>query len=352
MKSFRNVGSGVVERKVNDMKDEFGCETCRHMWSVKVLGGMYGCQRDGCEGKGWRARSQEDGRCPSPSPWCHSDSVGVNSDSGEIGGGIFQCSDDSCVYSSFKWKVVEDSEVGACPWCGEEWWRVGEEEKHKCPECGGTGVKGCMCDKCMKSGDRKYPWWKMGIVTARHVIYDVSELKSCEVVFFDNGRDQPLKLNVGESGEVLEADTEGDKMKFSVCTHDSTLVEELRKLMDDHKEVSDRIDKKTREFDVGRLGEVSRDKDVFHPGFLIGYPHGRHCHVTLGQMLDDSFPIKYVIDSCVGNSGCLVSSRERGFGDVFSSHSGQDKESKDKQVGTSCSSYSVLARLIRFHHTE
>ena len=138
LKLFRNVGSGLVQW-VLDRNDWFGCETCRHTWSVQLYMGMYGCPRDGCKGRRWRARSAEDGRCP----WCKSGSVEVNSDgvevtrgylhrfitwfksdSVEVGGGIFQCRRDEgsgCWFrDTRKWKVVDDSEVGTCPWCGEE----------------------------------------------------------------------------------------------------------------------------------------------------------------------------------------------------------------------------------------
>ena len=330
VRGFVNVGSGSLSY-ISD-RSRFKCDTCDVKWAVRGLWGMYVCpDNKNCERKDWRIRSEDNGKC-----WM------CGGESEEFETGMFHCRSGDCFNreDGYVWKVVEDEDAGKCPWCDTLWWVRGEG-RCKCPLCGEVVKGGCTCPKCLQSGEsgeRKAEGWKIYVSTARHVIFDQSELEKSDVIFCDDGQNKPVKLAVGEYGQVRYDDTKADKFKFKVYTHDSHLVNTLRKSLRAYRGISGDIKKKIDEFDKERREEIFSEGNYFTPGFMIGYPHGRQCYVTLGEMSEWAWPARYSIDSCTGNSGCLVSSHG-GEGDEFvrefMPHSGVDRASGE---GRSCKS--------------
>ena len=161
-------------------------------------------------------------------------------------------------------------------------------------------------------------------------MFNKEELDSCDVILFDDGESEPVKLTVGRGGYVERADTDDDSCSLIVSTCDSKLVEKLKKMQDEMMECfiyyslsdynddpgSDNINK-CSDGEVEsecHVSENSSYSDEVMPCVLIGYPHGKQCYVTLGESngnddTHDTLPllvsksIQYQVSSCAGNSG-------------------------------------------------
>lgn len=87
-----------------------------------------------------------------------------------------------------------------------------------------------LCKKCKEEGTVE-TCWNFTIYTARHVVYDDSEAKECEVIFCE---DKPRGVGafVAQGGMMDHADTDTDSCWMSCFTHDTSFGEEAEKLRD------------------------------------------------------------------------------------------------------------------------
>ena len=79
------------------------------------------------------------------------------------------------------------------------------------------------------------------VYTARHVIFDRDEWNKCDVILFDDGESEPVKLTVGRGGNVGGAYTDDDTCSLRVYTCDSGLVDKLGKVLRERNEMRDSI---------------------------------------------------------------------------------------------------------------
>ena len=200
-----------------------------------------------------------------------------------------------------------------------------------------------MCDNCMESERREQDWWLIYLYTAAHVVWDETEARNCEIVFFDTGSDDvPVELRSGGSTRLLKNDLDiDDSSLLLVVCHGEGFVSKLRDLCKTRRSAMERILNDVTKEVGGRedvRAESESDVDVFKPLVLIGYPHGRRCHVTLGEVLGGEdrrdeqdgdgacdHVCRYRVDSCPGSSGSIAVDVDRMLfgGQSFHSHSGR-----------------------------
>ncbi|XP_005100584.1 uncharacterized protein LOC101849379 [Aplysia californica] len=96
------------------------------------------------------------------------------------------------------------------------------------PYAGLDNAKLCKCGgKCPQGTAQEKKYWQIIIATARHVVYDDTEARECEVVFFDDRADGSGSMTVAGGWGVKDAHTEEDRCVVEVYTHDKVLAQRL-----------------------------------------------------------------------------------------------------------------------------
>ncbi|XP_059160311.1 uncharacterized protein LOC131943939 [Physella acuta] len=158
----------------------------------------------------------------------------------------------------------------------------------------------CPCPECDHSDTPCPVWWKVTVLTARHVVFDSSEAKqsSCRL-WFDE--DQSPVLNM-YGWEVDETYTEEDWCKMYCVTHDAEIGEKLVGML--------------RRF-ISLWGKVSikyeSRKEVDKLTVIVSHPHGCSKQVSVGhwvhkqEMYNTNITrYTYTTCTCPGSSGAEV----------------------------------------------
>ena len=156
----------------------------------------------------------------------------------------------------------------------------------------------CRCKDCTASGTKRNKFYKIGVVTAKHVLFNSEEARDARFVLFDEHEDGRGRETISgfESGGD---DTEKDFSVVYHFTHDEEMAKKLKKICDEYVTMC----KKVGGYSVFDGGEGN------YPVILIGHPHGRMKYLTVGTILSTdpkSGQIEYEAPSCPGFSGGFV----------------------------------------------
>ena len=83
------------------------------------------------------------------------------------------------------------------------------------------------CEECRNSRTKRELWY-VGIMTARHVVFDQNEVDECEVVFFDHTDDGMGKISLTSGFKSMRTFTEHDVSCMSITTHDEEFINRLQ----------------------------------------------------------------------------------------------------------------------------
>ena len=371
----RMFGSGLVS-SVKSMSDKCVCVDCGTESNARCEQGVFECPD--CQVR-WRMISEENRKCPE-----------CNSETSDLEKGLLTCSNKYCLWrvNQYTWRVMNDEVGGRCPKCEVVWFEVdGNKLSARCRKCKKMVRKCCVCHTCLAKEDREKKWWEICIETARHVIFDTEEWVTCDVILFDDGMNNPIKMKVGKGGHVDDrlTSTHADCCQLYVYTCDRDVVGQLEKMITEMRAMSNKMlilqrsgrnigkssQKRSYKKNVAsasstdkcgsQTGECSENNsdecsgknsvecsDSDLPIVLIGYPHGKQCYVSLGTSITKlhydrkRYNVQYRVDSCAGYSGGLVWRLRDELFQVYKGyhHHGCLKEQPD--VGTTTSWYSVL----------
>ncbi|XP_005095009.1 uncharacterized protein LOC101861720 [Aplysia californica] len=180
------------------------------------------------------------------------------------------------------------------------------------------GLEGpCKCDNCPKGTAEENKYWKILVVTARHVVYGDNEARACEVVFFDDQSDGSGSVTLTGGGAVEGGDTEEDGCELAWYTHNRKLAHRLKNLCNRRSEMLFRWFEETRVVVRSPRGkkrrlDVSPRSVSPATAVVISHPHGRMKYISLGNSDPDSlsdvkpYPFTYTVATCPGSSGGLV----------------------------------------------
>ncbi|XP_059149789.1 uncharacterized protein LOC131936740 [Physella acuta] len=164
----------------------------------------------------------------------------------------------------------------------------------------GKGYRTCPCPECDHSDTPSKVWWKVGVVTARHVVFDESEARqsSCRL-WFDDDKSPVVKIY---GWEVDLSNTEGDKCWLSCVTHDVDVADKLKEMVRRYQGLCDKVEDKYK----------SR-RDVDKLTIIVSHPHGCCKQVSVGHWVDRQVVedgrwtrYTYTTSTCPGSSGAMV----------------------------------------------
>ncbi|XP_059168994.1 uncharacterized protein LOC131950809 [Physella acuta] len=168
----------------------------------------------------------------------------------------------------------------------------------------------CPCETCKTSTQPCLTWAKIGILTAMHVIYDESEVKSSKFELGYNKDDKnDDKYHLLEGYKVYKTEVEQDMCYLYSASHCVELVDSLKAHLDDFQERCAAVNKK-----------YSRDSNMKLTA-IVSHPHGYFKHVTLGVWVErvlkrnNNTKYKYTTATCPGCSGApvYVVGRDKGW---------------------------------------
>ncbi|XP_005097247.1 uncharacterized protein LOC101848882 isoform X2 [Aplysia californica] len=96
--------------------------------------------------------------------------------------------------------------------------------------CGKSVVGICRRGSCPRGTAEENECWKIQVATARHVVYDDSEARECELVLFDDRPDGSDSVTLTGGWSVESADTEKDMCVLELYTHDKVLGRRLENI--------------------------------------------------------------------------------------------------------------------------
>ncbi|XP_059149768.1 uncharacterized protein LOC131936721 isoform X2 [Physella acuta] len=130
----------------------------------------------------------------------------------------------------------------------------------------------CPCPECDHSDTPSKVWWKVGVLTARHVVFDSSEARqsSCRL-WFDDDKSPVVKIyGWKDSG----SNSVGDMSILNCATHDLDIGDNLQKIMIRFIDLWQKLEDKYK----------SR-RDVDKLTFIVSHPHGWSKKVSVGHWL-------------------------------------------------------------------
>ena len=161
------------------------------------------------------------------------------------------------------------------------------------------------CDKCRSCLTTQDNIWYIEMFTVKHVVFDESESRQCQVVFFDYKRDLVFDYDVVKKSDWCcgYTDIEKDYCQMFVLTENESLATKLKTELD-------RRDEKLLEV-IELITQNSNYKQIEKgPVVILGYPHGRKLYLSCGRhcgKADESFcSLTYDTKTCKGCSGGLV----------------------------------------------
>ena len=170
---------------------------------------------------------------------------------------------------------------------------------YETPEpCGFEGCTESSPDGC---------WQWVEVRTARHVAFDDVEAQHATFTLFNDSPNNPDQAPL-PGGKWNGGSTDEDWCTLLFHHHDRALGRRLTELMATRDEALNKLRQ--------NLPDISRcdnEAGIGLSAVLIGHPHGRCKHITVGEVKDTppgagTWEVKFVYSapSCPGNSGCLV----------------------------------------------
>ncbi|XP_059160580.1 uncharacterized protein LOC131944089 [Physella acuta] len=178
----------------------------------------------------------------------------------------------------------------------------------------------CPCPECDHSHTPSKVWWRIGVVTVRHVIFDASEARqsSCRL-WFDDDISPVVKIYGWLAGY---SDAEQDWCQLDCVTHDLDVAVKLEDMVGKFKGLWDKLSHKYK----------SR-RDVDKLAIIVSHPHGCSKQVSVGLWvhrqvvgLDSRTRYTYTTCTCPGSSGAVVYKLGFEWGS-YHSHSGANPNS-------------------------
>ncbi|CAL1527939.1 unnamed protein product [Lymnaea stagnalis] len=160
----------------------------------------------------------------------------------------------------------------------------------------------CPCRECQASSDPKEDWWRVGVVTATHVVFNKEEAveTTCRVGY--DSEDSSLVTLDGYGIAKRGTFVEEDRCNVLFCTHDAALANRLAKCVADYKSITESV--------VQEFSGVPEDEKRLT--IIVSHPHGYPKRVTFGawQHKDKDkngfTQYTYDADTCKGTSGAPV----------------------------------------------
>ena len=202
--------------------------------------------------------------------------------------------------------------------------------------------KPCPCVYCDGQEVRKY--WRFGVLTAQHVVYDTEEAKRTRVDLFydDETSRQDGKVSVWAL-RVVGSDTKNDLCRMECVTHDERIGERVESLGRCKRSLAGGIRSRSIYFKksslLDRLREAEATRSRSRPIYskksslsgegqvytlIISHPHGQAKKITLGKLRpvkdDDYYYREYETATCPGSSGAPVFLLDTEGDDVFLHH--------------------------------
>ncbi|XP_059158152.1 uncharacterized protein LOC131942348 isoform X1 [Physella acuta] len=179
---------------------------------------------------------------------------------------------------------------------GQNSLRTGTGKVERFVKCTGT----CPCPECEVFLTPSQVWWKIGVLTARHVLFDESEVRqsSCRL-WFDEENCPVVKIYGLQAGAL--SDLEEDWCRFNCVTDDAETANKLGEMIE--------------RFNL--LGEMLKDtyknrSNVDKLTIIVSHPHGCSKQVSVGHWVHRREPgghdtcYTYTTCTCPGSSGALV----------------------------------------------
>ncbi|XP_059161190.1 uncharacterized protein LOC131944529 isoform X2 [Physella acuta] len=170
----------------------------------------------------------------------------------------------------------------------------------------------CPCPECDHSDTPSKVWWRVDVLTARHVVFDSSEARqsSCRL-WFDDDKSPVVKIY---GWKVGVSDTEGDLCGLYCVTHDVDVADKLEEMVRRFSGLRDKVKDKYK----------SR-RAVDKLTIIVSHPHGCSKQVSVGhwvdrQEVDGWIRYTYTTATCPGSSGAVV--YRLGCGGSHHPHSG------------------------------
>ena len=164
----------------------------------------------------------------------------------------------------------------------------------------------CQCYDCEHSLSPHQTFYKLEVITARHVIYNSEEAKATQVSFFydDEASSTDGRMKTAWGNTVTDISDEGDRCILQCLTHDETLVRQLKHINAQYKHLVFKFE--------GQVG-ASPNMRWKNLCLVVAHPHGQPKKVTLGEMKSCTSAgrlhqkqFTYSTDTCPGSSGAFM----------------------------------------------
>ncbi|XP_059151279.1 uncharacterized protein LOC131937693 isoform X2 [Physella acuta] len=157
----------------------------------------------------------------------------------------------------------------------------------------------CPCPECDHSDTPSKVWWRVAVMTAKHVVFDDSEARqsSCRL-WFDDDKSPVVKIYGWMVGDLDP--TEKDTCWFDCVTHDVDVAEKLKEMKRRFGDQCEVMDKYKSRRDVDKLT------------IIVSHPHGCSKQVSVGHWVHRQrsgyIETKYTYTTCTcpGSSGAWV----------------------------------------------
>ncbi|XP_059168789.1 uncharacterized protein LOC131950585 [Physella acuta] len=181
----------------------------------------------------------------------------------------------------------------------------------------------CPCVKCQHSDTPSKVWGVVNVQTARHVVFDASEVRQSRcVVGYDDNKSPGVSLD-GWDVMFHNINIEGDWYNFKCVSCDLELIEKLDTTRRHFQDLFLKVRDKYRRFAL--LGKLT---------VIVSHPHGCPKQVSVGQWtrktVREAEYVKYnkytyTTCTCPGSSGAVVF-RPGYVGYSYHPHSGSNPE--------------------------
>ncbi|XP_059156651.1 uncharacterized protein LOC131941424 [Physella acuta] len=156
----------------------------------------------------------------------------------------------------------------------------------------------CPCPECDYPATRRHVWWEVVVQTARHVVFDESEIEnsSCRL-WYDEDKTRVVKMY---GFKLSGPNTEHDLCYFACATHDPMIGDKLKQMINRFDELWGQIS-----------GKYRSRRDVDKLTIIVSHPHGLSKQVSVGrwvhkQEVGAGTMYTYTTCTCPGSSGAIV----------------------------------------------
>ncbi|XP_059156694.1 uncharacterized protein LOC131941448 [Physella acuta] len=157
----------------------------------------------------------------------------------------------------------------------------------------------CPCPECVTSATPRNVWWRVDVVTARHVVFDESEARQTRCrLWFDYNKCPVVNLCGWGLGGT---ESDGDWCSVYCWSHDSNLCDKLQLLLELFS---------FQWFGVSH--KYKRQRQVGRLAIVVSHPHGCCKQVSVGRwihrqvVVNDWTRYTYTTSTCPGSSGAMV----------------------------------------------